>query len=174
MSRREIPAKWIREMLPKKCINCGSTKGIVYHHIVPVEYGGNEVPSNIAVLCSVCHGKVHYGKSGVIDHGELVKSGQMRAKAMGVTIGRKPADGEKIMRAIAEQSTQFNVYSLTTETEIMEQLGIKNVCYHKYKRRLLDLMQDDVWPYSWEKPVQVRDLPLYDRVIRKIRGDIRN
>ena len=171
MTRREKPAKWIRDMLPKKCMNCGSTKGIIYHHIVPVTLGGNEVPSNIAVLCSVCHGKVHLGKDGVIDHGQLVKSGQERARKNGKTIGRPSADGENIIRAIAEQSTQFNENSLVTEAEIREQLGIKNVCYTKYKRKLIAAMQEEVWPYEWEKPKVVKYRPLYDRVIKKMRGD---
>ncbi len=172
MSRREIPAKWIRDMLPKKCVNCGSTKGIVYHHIVPVEFGGNEVPSNIAVLCSVCHGKVHYGEDGVIDHGMLVRSGQQRARANGKRIGRKPADGERIMRTIAERSTQFNENSKTTEGEIRESLGIKNVCYCKYKKKLMDAIRADVWPYDWEKPSHIANRPLYDRVIKRMRGEV--
>lgn len=172
MSRREIPAKWIRDMLPKKCVNCGSTTGIVYHHIVPVELGGNEVPSNIAVLCSVCHGKVHFGKDGVMDHGQLVKSGQQRARLNGKKIGRKPANGEHIMRAIAEQSTQFNKNSLITEAEIREKLGIKNVCYCKYKRKLLEAMQEEVWPYEWQKPVQVRKTPVYEYKLKKLRGEV--
>lgn len=170
MSRRNIPAKWIRDMLPKKCVNCGSTNGIVYHHIVPVELGGNEVPSNIAVLCSVCHGKVHYGKDGVMDHGQLIKSGQQRARMSGKTIGRKPADGERIMRAIAEQSTEFNKDSLITEAEIRDKLGIKNVCYCKYKRKLKEAMEAEVWPYAWEKPVQVRNVPLYEYMVKRLRG----
>ena len=168
---RKLPAKWIRDMLPKKCVNCGSTTGIVYHHIVPVELGGNEVPSNIAVLCSVCHGKVHYGKDGVMDHGQLVRHGIHRAMEHGVRVGRPPADGEHIMRVIAEQSTQFNKDSLITEAEIREKLGIKNVCYCKYKRKLKEAMNADVWPYAWEKPVQVRDMPIYEHKLKRLRGD---
>lgn len=168
---RERVAKWLREMLPKKCCNCGSTKDLQYHHIVPVIFGGNEVPSNVAVLCGVCHDKVHYGKSRMIDHGEAVKAGQLRAKQRGRKVGRKPADGEIIMQTIAENSTQFNADSLMTEHEIMGMLKIKEVCYAKYKRKLFEAMTADVWPYSWEKPVQVRNRPLYDGFIRKMRGD---
>lgn len=171
MSSRELPAKWIRDMLPKKCVNCGSTKGIVYHHIVPVELGGNEVSSNIAVLCSMCHGKVHYGKDGVIDHGQLVRLGQQKARANGKTIGRKPADGERIMRAISEYSTQFNENSTMTETEIRDSLGIQNVCYCKYKKKLIAAMQGEVWPYEWEKPKTFKKRPTYDWIIKRERGE---
>lgn len=169
---RERVAKWLREMLPKKCCNCGSAKDLQYHHIVPVIFGGNEVPSNVAVLCGVCHDKVHYGKSSMIDHGEAVKAGQLRAKQRGRKVGRKPADGEIIMQTIVENSTQFNADSLMTEHEIMGMLKIKEVCYAKYKRKLFEAMAADVWPYSWEKPVQVRNRPLYDSFIRKMRGDV--
>lgn len=167
---RQIVAKWIRDMMPKKCCNCGATKSIQYHHIVPVIYGGNEVPSNVVALCSDCHSKVHYGRGGVINHGDAVKKGIAAAKEHGVRVGRKPANGERIMRIIAENSTQFNMDSTTTETEIMEMLGIKSVCYHKYKRQLIDLMESDAWPYSWQKPTRVRNYPLYDGVIKKLRS----
>lgn len=169
---REKVARWLREMLPKKCCNCGSTKDLNYHHIVPVIFGGNEVPSNVAVLCGKCHDTVHYGESGTISHTEAVKIGIERARKRGVKFGRKPADGEIIMRTIAENSTQFNADSLMTEHEIMGMLKIKEVCYSKYKRKLFEAMTADIWPYSWEKPVQVRNRPLYDSFIRKMRGDV--
>lgn len=169
---RDIVAKWLRNTLPKKCMNCGETKGLQYHHIVPVICGGNDVPTNIAVLCSDCHSKVHYGRDGVINHGESIKRGIERAKANGVKVGRRSRnDTEHILRTIADNSTQFNKYSLTTEHEIMDILGIKEVQYAKYKRILFDEMGKDEWPYEWAKPIQVRNHPLYDRVIKKIRGD---
>ena len=126
---REIVAKWIRDILPKKCVNCGSTKGLMYHHIVPHELGGMDVPSNIAVLCSDCHYKIHYGKSGGIDHGDLVRKGMAEAKERGVRLGPKGIDHERVMRLIAENSTQFNPESTMTEKEIMEMAGVKPTCY---------------------------------------------
>ena len=176
MSTRHLPAKWIRDLLPKKCVNCGSKKGLVYHHIVPLEMGGVDAPSNIAVLCSVCHGRVHYGKDGVIDHSELIRSGIARAKAEGKHVGRNCANYEGVMKLIAEKSTQFNCADLyeidsdtMTEDEIMEKAGVKSVCYHRCKRMLLKAMQSETWPYDWPKPVQVRDHPIYPSVIKRYR-----
>lgn len=170
---RQKVAKWIREMLPKKCINCGSTKGLQYHHIVPVICGGNDIPSNVAVLCGNCHSRVHYGKDGIINHGDAVKRGQEKARIeRGVKPGRKPANGEKIMKAIAENSTQFNKYSVMTENEIMDVLGIKTVCYYKYKRQLIKCMEADKWPYEWEKPKTNYGHPVYEHKLKKIRGDM--
>ena len=168
---RETVAKWLRDMLPKQCMNCGSGTGLQYHHIVPVICGGNEVPSNIAVLCSDCHSKVHYGRGGIINHGDSIKKGIDKARANGLKMGRKcRTDAETIMRTIAENSTQFNLDSLITESEIMSMIGLKNVQYSKYKRKLFDAMNADVWPYEWEKPIQVRNHPMYERVIKKIRN----
>ena len=74
------------------------------------------------------------------------------------------------MRLIAENSTQFNE-KLVTESEIMEMAGLKPVAYYKYKRRLLALMEADEWPFEWDKPTAVRDKPLYDHLIRRLRGE---
>lgn len=175
---REIVSKWLRDMLPKKCMNCGSTKDLQYHHIVPVIYGGNDVPTNIMVLCGNCHSKVHYGKGSTVDHGEAVKIGQERARLeRGAIPGRKPTDYETAIRTIAQHSTQFNdiydsEYEPKTEVEIMEMLGVKNVCYAKCKRMLIEAMQKDVWPYEWAKPKVFRNRPIYDHAIRRMRGEV--
>jgi Restriction endonuclease len=171
-SNRTVVAKWLRDQLPKKCYNCGATKDLQYHHIVPVSCGGNEVPSNVAVLCSDCHSKVHYGREGIINHGECIRRGQSAAKERGVKLGRKPRrDREQYLRKIAEESTQFNIDSTTTEGEIMAELGIRAVCYNKYKRMLLAAMSADVWPYEWSKPTQVRAHPIYEQKLKRMRGD---
>lgn len=173
---RPTVAKWIKEMLPKKCMNCGSEKDLVYHHIVPVSVGGNDIPSNIAVLCVSCHGRLHYGKDGVMVHGDQVKEGMKRAKARGVQFGPKTGikakkDHEKVMRLIAENSTQFNPESMTTEPEIMEMAGVKPVCYHECKRELLAAMELPEWPYEWEKPVKYLDHPLYEHYLLRVRAE---
>ena len=176
MGRKTAP-KWIRDLLPRRCYNCGATEGLTYHHIVPVipgsNEGGQEVPSNYAVLCDRCHKLVHYGPE-VADRcgnsGELVKVGMAAAKEKGVQLGPKSGvhakkDWEKVMRLIAEKSTQFNVDSLVTEHEIMDEAGVRPVCYNKCKNMLLDAMELPEWPYAWAKPKRVRNYPLYERVI---------
>lgn len=171
---RQTVSKAIKNFLPKKCYNCGATQHLVYHHIVPVECGGNDTFLNIAVLCAECHGKVHYGNVGVICHGDLVKDGIAKARAEGRKNGRKPADYNRIMELIAKYSTQFNSvddanYELHTETEIMEMAGVKPVCYAKCKRMLIDAMESDEWSYEWEKPKVFNNRPLYDRVVKNMR-----
>lgn len=172
---RQKVAKWIIEMLPKKCCNCGSGKNIQYHHIVPATCGGNDVPSNIAVLCCDCHSKVHYGKGGVINHGDCVKRGMAEAKKRGTHFGKKSADYDGIMSLIAKHSTKFNsryeLDFLYTESEIAEMAGVKMSLYHKCQRMLIEAMQKEEWPYEFEKPKQILPHALYDHYIRKLRGD---
>lgn len=171
MSRTTLP-KWMRDQLPKKCCNCGETHGLVYHHIVPLENGGIHMPSNIAVMCSICHGRIHYGKDGYIDHGELVKSGMARAMAAGVRVGRTPADEVRVMETIAKYSTQFNPYSLDYEEDVMRMAGVKLTCYSRCKRKLIEAMGESEWPYSFPKPEILRNRPLYPSVIRRRREEI--
>lgn len=165
---RTIP-KWIKDQKYHFCAVCGRTDDLQYHHWEP-DNGHNTVPENIIVLCAKHHQELH-DQGGRIKHNYLIKQGMARAKEHGVRAGRKPANYEATMRAIAENSTQFNESSLMTEHEIMEMCGVKPVCYAKCKRMLMSAMQEDVWPYEWEKPKAVKHRPLYDRIIKKMRGD---
>lgn len=65
--REEWPHSLARIMaektLGKVCFNCGSSECIELHHIVPLEFGGTNNISNIAVLCHRCHTAIHNGKS---------------------------------------------------------------------------------------------------------------
>ena len=164
---KNIP-QWVKDAKYKFCAVCGRTDDLQYCHWEP-DNGHNTVPENIFVLCSKHHNEWHdvKRKSSL---NKLIKDGIGKAKERGVKVGRKPANGEHIIRAIAERSTQFNPDSMTTEREIREQLGIKEVCYCKYKRKLIEAMKANVWPYEWEKPKQVRNRPEYEWVILKMRG----
>lgn len=170
MSRRTV-SKRIRDVLPKRCCNCGAEEHLIYHHIVPVEFGGMDIASNIAVVCAECHGKIHYGDKGVISHGELVKKGMETAKENGVVLGRRARhDTEYILRTIAENSTQFNGDSLTSEREIMESVGLKPSRYYTYKRKLIEAINAAEWPYEWPKPVIVNSMPVYEHKLLRMRG----
>ena len=177
MSNRPQITKAMKDDLPKKCYNCGATDNLNYHHIVPLALGGNNVLTNIAVLCGKCHWTVHHGDTDgeYIHHGELVKQGQDDAKKRGVHIGKPCADYDHVMQLIAKYSTQFNDihdigYELHTETEIMEMAGVKPVCYSKCKRMLVDAMNAAEWPYEWDKPTIHKNRPLYEQCIEDIRS----
>lgn len=50
------------KLLGTVCCNCGKECGseIEYHHVVPLERGGNDIESNLAPLCYECHSIVHF------------------------------------------------------------------------------------------------------------------
>lgn len=176
MSNRPQITKAMKDALPKKCYNCGATENLNYHHIIPLALGGNNILTNVAVLCGKCHWAVHHGDTGgeYVHHGELVKAGIEKARAEGRKNGRKPANHSHVMELIAKYSTQFNDihdvnYEPHTETEIMDMAGVKPVCYAKCKRMLIDAMESDEWSYEWEKPKVFNNRPLYDRVIKNMR-----
>lgn len=45
------------------CCNCGSTKMVELHHIVPLIAGGRDIRSNMVPLCTECHAKAHGWKT---------------------------------------------------------------------------------------------------------------
>lgn len=167
---RTVP-QWIKDSKYHFCAACGREDDLQYHHLVPTVLGGKTEPSNIIVLCGECHQKWHM-QNGSVHHNYLVKQGIEKAKERGVHVGKKPADYEKVMRMIATQSTQFNTSSRQTENEIAEEAGVKYTTYAKCKKMLFAAMQEEVWPYDWEKPSHIANRPLYDRVIKKLRGEV--
>lgn len=46
-----------------KCANCGISKNVELHHIVPLMFGGNDVVSNMIPLCHACHQATHHAKN---------------------------------------------------------------------------------------------------------------
>ena len=187
MARRKqsTPPRWVKDAIPKRCCFCGSTVGIEYDHINPALFEDKWTIENTRPLCRKCHrefshGMKLYGQMEMLhDHGFLVREGMRKAKERGVKFGKKPFDHEKVMRLIAENSTQFvDIYDpdapLRTESEIMEMAGVKSGCYHKCKRMLLGAMALEAWPYSWPKPKKKRNMPLYDHVVRELRGEGRS
>lgn len=160
----------MKDKIGRECVNCHATADLVYHHIIPLSMGGEDTINNMVCMCGACHDRIHYGKAGAFSHSEAVKAGIKVAKARGVHFGRKPVDHDHIMQTIIENSTQFNPCSHTTEREIMEMLGIKLTTYCKVKRELLRAIKEDVWPYSFDKPKYVAKRPMYDHVVKDIRG----
>ena len=73
------------------CANCGIDCGqeIIFHHIVPLVIGGQDVITNIVPLCSTCHNLIHsVSKDNAISHSELIRKGMQKAREQGVKIGR--------------------------------------------------------------------------------------
>lgn len=94
--------KWKEDLLITKdvCFECGSTKDIEYHHIVPEIRGGTKtIP-----LCIVCHGKVH--DKDFIKMRQLAKIGIKKAKERGVQFGRPFNSVESEEDFLAKEKTR--------------------------------------------------------------------
>ena len=48
-----------KKLLGCKCVNCGATTDIEYHHIVPLCVGGTNNLTNIVPVCYRCHKAIH-------------------------------------------------------------------------------------------------------------------
>ena len=172
MSKRHYLTEREKNYIGRKCANCGAADNLQYHHIVPLSMGGNDILTNMVCLCGKCHSMIHHGKADVISHNEAVRAGIRKAQARGVKVGRPDAKNhEKVMQLIAEKSTQFNLDSMTTEPEIMTEANVCFTVYHQCKRKLLDAMKLDKWPYTWPKPEKVREHPLYEHLILRLRRE---
>ena len=69
MSKRskatDITPKVRREVMErdKRCVNCGRTNMLTISHVyVSRAHGGKGIPTNLAVLCTVCHGHMDNGR----------------------------------------------------------------------------------------------------------------
>ena len=170
MSKAARISKAVREeklRLCPFCALCHTTADLELNHFDPDKPA---TVDNLIVLCSLHHGQWHEMRSRS-RHADLVRKGIADAKTRGVHFGAPRADYERVMRLIAEHSTQFNRFSEITEHEIMEMAGVKEVCYAKCKRMLLEAMELPEWPYTWPKPISARNRPMYDRQIRRQRGE---
>lgn len=75
--KRKVAHKMKRDLaLGTICCNCGKECGdeIEYHHIVPLEWGGRDVETNVAALCADCHSMCTHG----FVHKKAEKSGRPR------------------------------------------------------------------------------------------------
>ncbi len=89
--------------MAKQCFECGSSKRLNNHHVVPKILGGTKtVP-----LCSSCHGKVHNRKR--MGHSALTKAGQANRREQNKRISRTPygfdlaSDGSSLLPSPVEQ-----------------------------------------------------------------------
>lgn len=126
--------------LEKKCVNCGKSNDLHLHHIVPLAIGGTNNISNIVILCSECHGKIH-GMSWE-RHSKLTKEGIQKAKKKGKQIGLEKGTKLTTKKSIAAKE-QIQKYSKDfngslKDTEVMKLIGISRNSYYKYKKEIIN------------------------------------
>jgi hypothetical protein len=80
----------IIEIDTKKCFECGGTKYIHQHHIIPKSIGGTKtIP-----LCITCHSRVH--QKDFVKFQNLAKEGRKRYLENGGKLGRRTGSNENI------------------------------------------------------------------------------
>lgn len=104
--------KYLKAVKGCKCLFCGATKGIEYHHIVPLSQGGDNRLNNIVPLCTACHIKAH-GKKAI----------------SGKTYSRKGRKRSKIPDNIGEIMEKFFSKEITTQQAIDKSGLSKSVFY---------------------------------------------
>lgn len=172
MGKKENIPPYIRRQIKKECVICGSTDDIHLHHRIPVENGGTTTVDNLVPLCKMHHMMIH-GQGNFLNQAnssELIKQGQARARLEGRIPGRRQFDREHIMKLIAQYSTEFNLDSTVSESEIMEMAHVKSVCYYDAKRELIRLIGLPEWKFDWEKPVRCRLHPLRPCDIERLKN----
>ena len=167
MKALRIPAKIRAEKLKQCpfCVCCHTDKDLELNHVNP------DLPptiDNLMVLCSKCHMEKWHLEPTTRRHADMVRRGIKEAKERGVHFGKPHADYEHIMQMIAEHNTMF-ANGDWTKYEIMEACRIESVTYHKCQRMLLEDLQKDEWQHKFEKPVRVREKPLYPQLIERLR-----
>lgn len=93
-----------------RCVNCGSTEELEFHHVVPLEIGGNDTEENIVPLCYYCH-------KAVTNHELLLR-----------TAGRKHENGGR-KRTIPENYEEILDQYLDCEMgkkELKRRLGLSD------------------------------------------------
>jgi hypothetical protein len=128
--RRNLTEKDKKE-IGLRCCNCGSTKELEYHHIVPVSLGGNDINSNMTCLCYPCHQKIHYGESKHGLHSTVIKMGLEVAKKRGKKLGR-PATGVPKEFIKEYNKLQSGEYGSITIVQFAKLQGIAVSTFYKY------------------------------------------
>lgn len=57
-----VVKKAVRKKCKNKCVRCGATKKLHFHHIVRFSEGGQNTVDNLILLCASCHAEEHKGE----------------------------------------------------------------------------------------------------------------
>lgn len=145
---RERSTKFNYELLKQLkgtiCCNCQEecNNEIVFHHIVPLTYGGKDVITNIAPLCSNCHNKIHTitDNKNRISHSKLTKIGLERARAEGKQIGQKKGAKLNVKKKLpAKKIIYKNSKYFLGNLDNKQCIKLANIApntYYKYKKEM--------------------------------------
>ena len=130
------------------CVSCGAIDDLVYHHILPLSFGGKDVLSNICCLCNNCHYKLHHcGKEKKYNqtYSDLIKEG---IKNSSKKSGRKPGSLDKLTFELKNDILEYltNNPDLTIFkncNELLEKHNISRNTFKKYCRLMKEESASD-------------------------------
>lgn len=142
--RRKVISEERKAIIGKQCVNCGSNEDLVYHHVIPLSIGGNDIDSNIVCLCGSCHRKLHnISDADALAHNLLIRKGIERARKKGTKLGR-PATG--VPKDFQKEYMKFlkkeGIYEKCTITHFAFLNEIAVSTFYKY---VGILKKEDVW-----------------------------
>lgn len=101
-----------------QCCNCSSPEDLHLHYIIPLDKGGNDIPSNRVQVCGTCLQLLHPSLSS------LIKKGLDKTEKK---IGRPQVSSDRLERAITlYRETNTPVH------EIIKQTGISQGSLYRY------------------------------------------
>ena len=124
------------------CCVCGITKDLQQHHILPAVWNsGNRSRNDLTItVCATHHDMIHeVQKNRKLQHNNLVREGQQRAKERGVKLGRPT----KVTRELSLEVKKLrdNVVGIKTIAKTL-QIGVGtvyNILQQLEKERLKEL-----------------------------------
>lgn len=124
------------------CANCGTecNNEIVFHHIVPIVLGGNDILTNIAPLCNDCHNLIHHGSHNnqILSHSDLIKAGIAKRKAQGLSVGRHTMTKKDIPQSFLDYYPKIKNNDITI-TQTARELNISRTTIYKYISLIEDI-----------------------------------
>lgn len=100
--------EWLIQNRGTACFNCGSTEEIEWHHVVPLEIGGNHTLTNLVPLCKSCH--------MAVTHHQLILQTAGRVRRGG---GRKRIIPDNYKDILSDY-----IHCKITKTECTSRLGL--------------------------------------------------
>ena len=107
------------------CVNCDNV-ATERHHIVPRSLGGSDRDSNLAWVCTECHGKIH-GRD-FLKARELQRAGIAAAKTRGAYKGSKASIDRDVVSNMIKSGSSL--------TAIAKSIGVSRQSVHRIKAEL--------------------------------------
>ena len=147
---RKLDHSLLKALKGTVCCNCQLDCGndVIFHHIVPLSLGGNDVKSNIIPLCEDCHNLIHQKQSNPpLSHSELTKRGIEKARAEGKQIGLKAGTHLTTKKSLLAKKLIFKFSShfcgTLNNNDCMKYVNVARNTFYKYIREMYEEIENN-------------------------------